>query len=109
MVFSSRPDPKRAGIVEHPVADEDFQQCARLALMSELTNLLRRSRLSNSQTYAQNGIGTKIRLIFGPVKLNEKFINLGLVLDIKILLDELGANSVVNILHGFQDTFSAPF
>lgn len=72
------------------------------------TNLLRRSSLGDSQAHAQDGIGSQIGLVLRPVELDEKFIDLGLFLDVEVLLDELRTNGVVDILDGFQNTLSTP-
>ena len=66
--------------------------------------LLGGSSLGNSQGDTEDGVGTKVALVGSAVELVEELVNLGLVLDIDVLLDESGANGLVNVLDSLQDT-----
>lgn len=108
MAFSFRLDPKHVGITEHPATEENHQRYVNGLPKVMLTNLLRSSSLGDSQTHAQYGIGSQIALVLRSVKFDEELIDLGLILDVKVLLDELRTNDVVDILDGFQDALSSP-
>lgn len=71
----------------------------------ERDTLLGGSSLGNSQGDTEDGVGTKVTLVGGAVELVEELVDLGLVLDINVLLDESGANGLVDVLHGLEDTF----
>lgn len=66
--------------------------------------LLGGSGLGDSQGDTEDGVGTKVTLVGGTVELVEELVNLGLVLDIDVLLDESGADGLVDVLDGLQDT-----
>lgn len=70
----------------------------------ERDTLLSGSSLGNSQADTEDGVGTQVGLVGGTVKLVEELINLGLVLDVKVLLDQSGANDLVDVLDGLGDT-----
>lgn len=70
----------------------------------ERDTLLGGSSLGNSQGDTEDGVGTKVTLVGGAVELVEELVDLGLVLDIEVLLDESGANGLVDVLHGLEDT-----
>ena len=57
-----------------------------------------RSCLGHSQTYTQNSIGTQVGLVLRAVKLEQKFVYFGLVLDIDIFTDQLGSNGLIDVL-----------
>ena len=61
-----------------------------------------------SQTHTKDGIGSQIGLIGAVVKFVEESIYCSLILDIKTLLDEGGANYIIDIFHGFVDSFALP-
>jgi hypothetical protein len=62
-----------------------------------LTDLLCSCSLCNGETDTKNGIGTKLCLIWGSIKLDQELVNLRLVLNINILLDDSRANDFVDI------------
>ena len=66
--------------------------------------LLSGSSLGNGQRDTEDGVGTKGGLVGGAIELVKELINLGLVLDVDVLLDEGGANDLVDVLHGLEDT-----
>lgn len=70
----------------------------------ERNTLLGGSSLGNSQGDTEDGVSTKVTLVGGAVELVEELVDLGLVLDVNVLLDESGANGLVDVLHGLEDT-----
>jgi hypothetical protein len=73
------------------------------------TYLLCSCSLCNGKTDTQNCVGTELCLVWSSIKLDEELINLGLVLDIDVLLDDGGTNHVIYIGNSFCDTLSTPF
>lgn len=70
----------------------------------EGNTLLGGTSLGNGQGDTKDGVGTKVALVGSAVELDEELVNLGLVLDIDVLLDESGANGLVDVLDSLQDT-----
>lgn len=70
----------------------------------ERDTLLSSTSLGDSQADTQDGVGTQVVLVGGTIELVEELIDLGLVLDIQVLLDDGRANLVVDIGDGLQDT-----
>lgn len=70
----------------------------------ERDTLLGGGGLGHSQGDTQNGVGTEVALVGRTIELVEELVDLGLVLDINGLLDKSGANDIVDVLHGLQDT-----
>ena len=70
----------------------------------ERDTLLSSTSLGDSQADTQDGVGTQVVLVGGAIQLVEELIDLGLVLDIQVLLDDGRANLVVDIGDGLQDT-----
>jgi hypothetical protein len=64
--------------------------------------------LGNSQADTKNSIGTKLALVGGTIKAVQELVDLGLVLDIKVLLDQSRANDGVDVLNGLGDTLATP-
>jgi hypothetical protein len=64
--------------------------------------------LSDGQGYTQDGIGTKLGLVGGSVKRVEEGVDLGLVLDIDVLLDKGRANDLVHVVDSLGDTLATP-
>ena len=81
---------------------------ARLYKSNGATNLLGSGGLSNSQTDTEDGIRTQLSLVWGSIKLDQELIDLWLVLDIDVLLDKSGANDLVDVGDGLEDTLSSP-
>lgn len=71
----------------------------------ERDTLLSGSSLGNSQADTEDGVGTQVGLVGGTVKLVEELVNLGLVLNVEVLLDQSGANDIVDVLDGLGDTY----
>jgi hypothetical protein len=70
--------------------------------------LLSSTGLGDSQADTENGVGTELGLVGGTIELVEEGINLGLVLDINVLLDQSRANDVVDVADGLGDTLATP-
>lgn len=70
----------------------------------EGNTLLSGSSLGNGQRDTEDGVGTELALVGGSIELVQELVNLGLVLNIDVLLDEGGANNVVDVLDGVEDT-----
>ena len=70
--------------------------------------LLSCASLGNSKTDTEDGIGAQLALVCGAIEAVQELVDLWLVLDIDVLLDEGGANDVVDIGHGLGDTLSIP-
>ena len=70
----------------------------------ERDTLLSSTSLGDSQADTQDGVGTQVVLVGGAIELVEELVDLGLVLDIQVLLDDGRANLVVDIGDGLQDT-----
>lgn len=68
------------------------------------TDLLSSSRLGDSHAHTQDGVGTKLGLVLGPIELVEELVNLRLVLDIKALLHERRSDDIVNVADGLGNT-----
>lgn len=70
--------------------------------------LLSGTGLGNSQGNTEDGVGTKLGLVGGTIKLVEESVNLGLILDINVLLDQSGSNDIVDVGNSLEDTLAAP-
>ena len=70
--------------------------------------LLSSTGLGDSQADAEDGIGTELGLVGGSVEVNQELVDLGLVLDINVLLDQSGANDLVDVLDGLEDALAVP-
>lgn len=70
--------------------------------------LLSGTSLSNSQGDTKDGVGTKLALVGSTIKAVQELVDLGLVLDIKVLLDQSGANDGVDVLNSLGDTLATP-
>lgn len=75
---------------------------------SKPSYLLSSGGLGNSQGDTEDGIGTQLALVWGTIELDQELIDLGLVLDINVLLDQGRADDLVDVLNGLGDTLSAP-
>ena len=70
----------------------------------ERDTLLSSTSLGDSQADTQDGVGTQVVLVAGAIELVEELVDLGLVLDIQVLLDDGRANLLVDIGDGLEDT-----
>lgn len=70
----------------------------------EGNTLLSGGSLGNGERNTEDGVGTELALVGGSIKLVQELVNLGLVLNVDVLLDEGGANDVVDVLDGVEDT-----
>ena len=70
--------------------------------------LLSSCSLGNSKTDAENGISTQLPLVWGSIELDQELVNFWLILDIDVLLDESGANDLIDVLDSLGDTLSSP-
>ena len=61
--------------------------------------------LGYSKRYAEDGIGTQIGFRFGSVQCKHGMVDTHLVEGGHT--DELGSNDIIDIVHGFQDTFAS--
>lgn len=73
----------------------------------ERDTLLGGGSLGNGQGDTKDGVGTKVTLVGSAIELVQELINLSLVLDVNVLLDESGANGLVDVLDGLEDTYSS--
>jgi hypothetical protein len=72
------------------------------------THLLSGSSLRNSQRDTEDGIGTELALVWSSIKLDQKLVDLWLILDIDVLLDESGTDDLVDIGNSLENTLSSP-
>lgn len=73
-----------------------------------MTDLLSSSGLGNSQRNTKNGIGTQLALVWGSIEAVQELINLGLILDINVLLDKSWANDIIDVGDSLGNTLSSP-
>ena len=64
--------------------------------------------LGDGETDAQDGIGAQLGLVGGTIELVQEVIDLGLVLDIQVLLDDSRGDSVIDVGDGLEDTLATP-
>jgi hypothetical protein len=74
----------------------------------EGNTLLSSTGLGNGQADTENGVGTKLGLVGGSIEVDQELVNLGLVLDIDVLLDESRGDDLVDILDSLEDTLATP-
>jgi hypothetical protein len=72
------------------------------------TDLLCSRSLRNGKADSENGIGAELSLVWSSIKVDQEFVNLGLVLDVDVFLDNGRANDFVDIGDSFCDTFPTP-
>ena len=70
--------------------------------------LLSGTGLSDGKGDTEDGVGTKLGLVWGSIELDEEVINGLLVLDVNALLDESWADNLVDVLDSLEDTLSSP-
>ncbi len=73
-----------------------------------MTDLLSCAGLGNGQAGTQDSVGTKRSLVGAAIQLDQKLVNLGLVLDVQVLLEQGRADDLVDVLHSLQDTLATP-
>jgi len=73
-------------------------------ILCNLAHLLSSGSLSDSHGDTENGIGTELALCGSAIELVEELINLGLVLDINVLLEESGCDHVVDVGNSLENT-----
>lgn len=66
--------------------------------------LLSGGSLCNRHTDTEDGIGTKLGLVLRSIEAVQELVDLGLVLDIEVLLDESGSNHIVDVCYGLGNT-----
>jgi len=72
-----------------------------------ITRLLGSSSLGNGHGNTKNGVGTKLGLVLGAIELVKELVDLGLVLDIKVLPDQSRSDNIVDIGDSLGDTCEA--
>lgn len=77
-------------------------------LEEQISHLLSSCSLGNSQRDTKNGICTELSLVWSSIKLDQEIVNLGLVLNVNVLLDERWANDVVDVCNSLENTLSSP-
>jgi hypothetical protein len=70
--------------------------------------LLSSTGLGNGQADTKDGVGTKLGLVGGSIQVNKELVNLGLVLDIEVLLDKSRGDGLVDVLHRLEDALAGP-
>lgn len=70
--------------------------------------LLGSASLGDGQAHTEDGVGTKLGLVGGAIEVIEELVDLGLVLDIDVLLDDRGSDDRVDVLDSLQDTLASP-
>lgn len=70
--------------------------------------LLSSTGLGNGERDTKDGVGAELGLVGGAIEVDEEFVNLGLVLDVNVLLDESGADDLVHVLDGLENTLATP-
>lgn len=72
----------------------------------ERDTLLSSTSLGNGQADTEDGVGTKVLLVGRAVELVQELVNLGLVLNIEVLLDDGRSDLLVDVGDGLGDTYS---
>jgi hypothetical protein len=73
-----------------------------------MTHLLSGASFGNSQTAAQNSVGTVLGLVRSAIQLDQEVVDLGLVLDIEARLDQGRSKNLVHILDSRENALSTP-
>lgn len=68
--------------------------------------LLSSSSLCDGHRNTENSVGTELALGWSTIELVEELINLGLVLDINVLLEESRCNHIVDISNSLENTLA---
>lgn len=69
----------------------------------ERNALLSSTGLGNGHADTEDGVGSEVRLVDGAIELVQELVDLGLVLDVDVLLDDGGADRLVDVLDGLRD------
>ena len=72
----------------------------------ERDTLLSSTSLGNGQADTEDGVGTKVLLVSRAVELVQELVNLGLVLNIEVLLDDGRSDLLVDVGDSLGDTYS---
>ena len=70
--------------------------------------LLGGTGLGDGERDTEDGVGAELGLVGGAIEVDEELVNLGLVLDVNVLLDESGADDLVHVLDGLENTLASP-
>lgn len=70
--------------------------------------LLSSTSLGDGQTDAENGIGAQLGLVGCSVEVNQELVDLGLVLDVNVLLDESRSDNIVDVGNSLENTLASP-
>lgn len=79
-----------------------------LGSRGSVSHLLSSASLGSSQADTEDGVGTELGLVGGPIEVVEELVNVGLVLDVEALLDQSGADDRVDVLDGLGDALAEP-
>lgn len=71
-------------------------------------NLLGGTSLGNGQTDTEDGVGSKLGLVWSSVEVDQELVNGGLVLDVEVRLNDSGGDGLDHVLDGLGDTLAAP-
>jgi hypothetical protein len=69
-----------------------------------ISYLLSSGSLGDSHGDTENGVGTELALVVGSIELVHELVNLGLVLDVDVLLEESRSDDVVDVGDSLEDT-----
>jgi hypothetical protein len=72
----------------------------------ERDTLLSSTSLGNGQADTEDGVGTKGLLVGRAVELVQELVNLGLVLNVEVLLDDRRSDLLVDVGDSLGDTYS---
>jgi hypothetical protein len=70
--------------------------------------LLGSASLGDGQAHTEDGVGTKLGLVGGAIEVIEELVDLGLVLDVDVLLDDRGSDDLVDVLDSLENTLASP-
>lgn len=74
----------------------------------EGNTLLSSTGLGDGQGDTEDGVGAELGLVGSAIEVEEELVDLALVLDVEVGLDELGADDLVYVLDGLENTLAAP-
>lgn len=70
--------------------------------------LLGGARLGNGQADTEDGIGTELGLVGSAIQVNQELVDLGLVLDVDVLLDDRRGDDLVDVLDSLENALATP-